>query len=136
MTAKITWGWEAPRQYYTTYGGATIKLPNGDWIDDFGDPTHQFPENLPWDFHNTGEAFVEVNPEGQIMRTFTFPVGWYVYRIDALTSKPPSKMLDQTVTGGPNTLALLSIVVIPVAIILLLAVIIIRRRMKGGNRQK
>jgi len=76
MTAYVSWSWEAPKQYWNPYGGPTLILPNGDIIGDFGDPSHQYPQNKPWDFNNTGAAFVEVNPEGQIIRTFTFPVGW------------------------------------------------------------
>jgi hypothetical protein len=134
MTAQITWGWEAPKQYYTTYGGAAIRLPNGDWIGDFGDPTHQFPENQPWDFHNTGAVFVEVNPQGQKMRTFTFPVGWYVYRIDALTSVPPGKITNPVASGDLDNLALIPIIIVPVAAILIFAVIIDRRK-KGENKR-
>ena len=42
MTAYVNWSWEAPTQYWNPYGGATLILPNGDYIGDFGDPTHQF----------------------------------------------------------------------------------------------
>lgn len=89
MTAYISWSWEAPTQYWTLYGGATLILPNGDYLGCFGTPTHQFPQNQPWNFNDTGAVFVEVNPEGQIVRTFTFPVGSYVYRLEALTNNSP-----------------------------------------------
>ena len=82
MTAYVSWSWEAPTAYWTQYGGATLILPNGDIIGAFGDPTHQFPQNSPWGFTNTGAVLVEVNPAGQIVRTWTFPVGWYIYRIE------------------------------------------------------
>ena len=36
-------------------------LPNGDFIGDFGDPSHQLTQNQPWNFNNTGAVFVEVN---------------------------------------------------------------------------
>lgn len=132
MTAQITWGWVAPRQYYTTYGGATIKLPNGDWIGDFGDPTHQFSENQPWDFHDTGAVFAEVNAQGQIIRTFTFPVGWYVYRIDALTNITPSEIAKPTASSSSGTLVWIPIVAIAMVIILIPS-IINSRRMKSKN---
>lgn len=86
MTAQETWSWTAPPQYYSTYLGATWTLPNGDWIGDFGPPTHQFPENQPWNFTNTGAVLVEVNSTGQIVRTITYPTGWSIYRIGLLTN--------------------------------------------------
>ena len=89
MTAYVNWSWEAPTQYWTTYGGATVILPNGDFLGDFGDPTHEYSQNQPWDFNDTGAVFIEVNTTGQIVRTFTFPVGYYAYRVDALTVTSP-----------------------------------------------
>lgn len=89
MTAHVSWSWEAPTQYWTLYGGATLILPNGDYLGCFGTPTHQFPQNQPWNFNDTGAVFVEVNPAGEIVRTFTFPVGSYVYRLEALTNNNP-----------------------------------------------
>ena len=86
MTAKENWSWTAPKQYYTTYLGAADILPNGDWIGDFGSPTHQFPENQPWNFNDTGAVLVEVNPAAQIVRTITFPTTWSIYRIDVVTN--------------------------------------------------
>lgn len=87
MTALVNWSWEAPTQYWTEYGGATVILPNGDYLGDFGDPTHQFTENQPWNFNDTGAVFIEVNPAGHTVRTFTFPVGYYAYRVEALTKE-------------------------------------------------
>ena len=45
MAAYVNWSWEAPTQYWNSYAGATLILPNGDHMSDFGDPTHQFPQN-------------------------------------------------------------------------------------------
>ena len=45
MTAYVNWSWEAPTQYWTSYGGANVLLPNGDYLGDFGDPTHQASQN-------------------------------------------------------------------------------------------
>lgn len=42
MTAYVNWSWEAPTQYWTPYAGATLLLPNGDYIGDFADPYHQY----------------------------------------------------------------------------------------------
>ena len=83
MTASVNWIWEAPTQYWNAYGGATLILPNGDFLGDFGDPTHPAPQNESGN-SNTGAVFVEVNPAGQVVRTWTFPVGYYVYRVEAL----------------------------------------------------
>lgn len=92
-TAYATFNWQAPRSYWTVYGGANMILPNGDYLGCFGTPTHQFQQNKPWDFNDTGAVFVEVNPSGQVVRTFTFPVGYYAYRLEAMiniTSDNPS----------------------------------------------
>jgi hypothetical protein len=103
MTAYVNWSWEAPTQYWNTFAGAAILLPNGDYIGDFGDPTHQFIQNQPWNFDNTGAVFIEVNPDGQIVRTWTFPVGWYVYRIEAVTNTTPFQ-INSTPTPSPTTI--------------------------------
>jgi hypothetical protein len=85
MTAQTTWNWEAPPQYYTEYLGANILLPNGDWMGDFGSPTHQFEENYPWNFVDSGADIIEVTPAGQIVRTISFPTGWSIYRVSLVT---------------------------------------------------
>lgn len=125
MTAQVTWSWEAPKQYWTTYGGATVQLPNGDWIGDFGDPNHQLSQNQPWNFTNTGAVFIEVNAAGKIMRTFTFPVGWYVYRIDALTN------LTFPVTLSVASLVLPITVSATVAAVVIVGVAIALKRKKS-----
>ena len=106
MTAYVNWSWEAPTQYWNTFGGATVLLPNGDYLGDFGDPTHQLAQNKPWNFNDTGAVLVEVNPAGQIVKTFTFPVGWYIYRVEAITnlsSAPnPTPTPTPTSTKTPN----------------------------------
>jgi hypothetical protein len=86
MTASLNWSWTAPQEYYSQYLGANYKLPNGDWIGDFGPPTHQFPQNQPWNFNNTGAVLIEVSPAGQIVRTITFPTSWSIYRIEVVTN--------------------------------------------------
>jgi hypothetical protein len=58
-------------------------LPNGDRIADFGSQSHYLPESeigspLP---DSTGAVLIEVNPEGEVVRTYTFPYGWGIYRI-------------------------------------------------------
>ena len=86
MTATIIRTWTAPEQYYSSYLGATDLLPNGDWLGDFGTPTHQFTENQPWNFTNTGAVLIDVNAAGQIVRTITFPAGWAIYRNQVVTN--------------------------------------------------
>ena len=82
-TAWTTWSWEAPRSDWTPYWGSVDKLPNGDWLADFGSQSHFLPGSgigspLP---DSTGAVFVEVTPGGQVVRTYTFPYGWGVYRV-------------------------------------------------------
>ena len=119
MTAYVSWSWEAPKQYWNPYGGATLILPNGDIIGDFGDPSHQYPQNKPWDFNNTGAVFVEVNPQGQIIRTFTFPIGWYVYHLEAIINPPHT-----AASISPFTIGIISTITI---IIVLLGIVIYRK---------
>jgi hypothetical protein len=102
MTAQVTWSWEAPTAYWNSYAGGAILLPNGDYLGDFGDPTHQDSQNQPWDFNNTGAVLVEVNPNGQVVRTITFPVGWYIYRASAVTDLTSSFYPFPTPTTKPT----------------------------------
>ena len=88
MTAWISWSWEAPTQYWSPYFGKTDRLPNGDHIAVFGSPTHHFPQNAPWTENDTGAVIVEVNSTGSIVRTWTFPTGWSIYRIDEIVDQP------------------------------------------------
>ena len=86
MTAWVNWSWSAPTQYWTPFWGKADRLPNGDRIGTFGSYTHQFPQNQPWGFNDTGAVLVEVNPQGQVVRTYTFQAGWGVYRIEEMDS--------------------------------------------------
>jgi hypothetical protein len=94
MTAWVSWNWSSPKQYWSPYWGKTDRLPNGDRIGVFGTPTHQYTENQPWTFNDTGAVIVEVSPAGQVVRTYTFPTGWGIYRVEKITkqsiSPPPS----------------------------------------------
>ncbi len=86
MTASVTWSWEGPTQYFTPYWGKHDILPNGDHIGVFGAQTHQFEQNQPWVGNDTGAVLVEVNQQGAVVRTYTFPAGWGIYRIDEITN--------------------------------------------------
>jgi len=83
MTAWTSWGWAAPREDWTPYWGSVDKLPNGDWLGDFGSQSHFLPGSgigspLP---NSTGAVLVEVNSMGQVVRTYTFAYGWGIYRV-------------------------------------------------------
>jgi hypothetical protein len=77
MTAWISWSWTAPKEYWTTWGGDADRLPNGDRIGTFGTQTHFVP-------NSTGAALVEVNQTGEVVRTYTFPYGVGIYRIEEI----------------------------------------------------
>ena len=83
MTAWTTWSWTAPREYWTPYWGSVDQLPNGDWIGDFGSQSHYLPGSgigSPL-LNSTGAVLVEVNPKGQVVRTYTFAYAWGIYRV-------------------------------------------------------
>ena len=86
MTAWVSWSWEAPTQYFTPYWGKHDILPNGDHIGVFGSQTHNFTQNQPFVGNDTGAVLIEVNQQGDIVRTYTFPRGWGIYRIDEITN--------------------------------------------------
>jgi hypothetical protein len=106
MTVYANWSWEAPASYWNAYGGSILHLPNGDFMGDFGVPTHQYTYNeLPdgtWAFDDTGAVFAEVNPAGQVVRTFTFPVGCYVYRIETVTNPASIAFAPSTSVVAPT----------------------------------
>jgi hypothetical protein len=74
MTARTIWSWTAPSDYWTPYWGSADILPNGDVIAAFGAQTHYVP-------NTQGAELVEVNPQGQVVRTWTFAYGWGIYRV-------------------------------------------------------
>ena len=83
MTAWESWSWTAPREDWSPYWGSVDRLPNGDWIADFGSQSHYLPGSaigfpLP---NSTGAVLVEVNSVGEVVRTYTFTYGWGIYRV-------------------------------------------------------
>ncbi len=83
MTAWTSWSWTAPREDWSPYWGSMDRLPNGDWIAAFGSQSHYVPGSgitspLP---NSTGAVLVEVNQNGQVVRTYTFTYGWGIYRV-------------------------------------------------------
>ncbi len=137
MTAYVNWSWEAPTQYWNDYAGGTLKLPNGDLLGDFGDPSHQDPQNQPWNFNNTGAVFVEVNPAGQVVRTWTFPVGWYVYRVELANIVPvvtPTPSVSPPSTGSINSKTMItSVVIVAVLVVVVVLAVVLYRRKRAGS---
>ncbi len=74
MTARETWSWIAPKDYWSPYWGKVDRLPNGDRIGTFGTQTKQYNSSI-------GAVLVEVNSTGEVVRTWTFPIGWGIYRV-------------------------------------------------------
>ena len=106
MTASVNWRWDAPKQYWNSYGGSTSVLPNGDYLGAFGVPTHQLTQNQPWNFTDTGAVLIEVNPAGQIVKTITFPVGWYIYRAEPITNQSSEPSVTPTIVSPDSKLSL------------------------------
>lgn len=82
-TAWASWSWTAPREDWTPYWGSVDRLPNGDWLGDFGSQSHYLPGSgigSPL-ANSTGAVLVEVNPKGEVARTYTFAYGWGIYRV-------------------------------------------------------
>jgi hypothetical protein len=92
MTAQATWEWQSPQEYWSTYWGDADRLSNGDRIGVFGTQTKPLSDGL-------GAVFAEVNAQGEVVRTYTFPRGWGVYRIEEL-----SMPFNSSQTFTPNNL--------------------------------
>jgi hypothetical protein len=95
MTAQETWSWEAPQQYWSPVWGSADVLPNGDRIGDFGSNTKLYNSSI-------GAVIVEVNPQGQVVRTWTFPVGWGIYRVVLTAEAQPSQTPHLLLSVEPN----------------------------------
>jgi hypothetical protein len=74
MIAREIWSWEAPVDYWSPFWGKADVLPNGDRIGTFGTPTKTYNDTI-------GAVIVEVNVQGQIVRSWTFPKYWGIYRV-------------------------------------------------------
>jgi len=77
MTARESWVWEAPSAYWTPYWGSVNILPNGDIMGAFGANSHYVS-------NSTGAVVVEVNRADEVVRTYTFPYGWGIYRVEPI----------------------------------------------------
>ncbi len=102
MTAYVDWEWEAPESLWSFALGNTALLPNGDRMGAFGVPSHQMPQNSPWNFNDTGAVIVEVDPVGNVVRTYTFPVGYGVYRVQPLIYPTVAPSPTPTISPSPT----------------------------------
>ena len=55
MTAYVDGSWEAPTQYWNSYAGGTLLLPNGDYIGDFGVSSTPITAKRTLELHSTLE---------------------------------------------------------------------------------
>jgi hypothetical protein len=121
-TAYISWSWTAPKEYWTPYWGEVDRLPNGDRLGTFGSQTHSiFWNSLS---NSTGAVLVEVNPKGEIVRTYTFPEGWGIYRAIELN-------MDST-----QNIGIASAVVVAIVAAVLVAVVLIIYQKKCFRKQE
>jgi hypothetical protein len=120
MTARESWSWEAPEEYWSQYWGKADVLPNGDRIGTFGTQVKQYDSSI-------GAVVVEVNPQGQVMRTWTFPRGWGIYRVVEGGQAPTS-------LGTYPDLEPVAIAVTIVAVVVLASILLVRTR-RSSRRQ-
>jgi hypothetical protein len=114
MTASETWSWTAPKDYWSPYWGKVDRLPNGDRIGTFGTQTKHYNSSI-------GAVLVEVNSTGGLVRTWTFPVGWGIYRVTMGEREPSSEGFDERT-------AIVVVTVVAVAISVSTSAFYLRRR--------
>jgi hypothetical protein len=88
MTAEILWSYEPESQYFSAVFGDIDLLPNGNILGVFGTPVHKFDKYLNEMLNPFGAAILEVNPEGELVREYQFPVGISIYRVQELSKDP------------------------------------------------
>jgi hypothetical protein len=124
-TAQETWSWEAPEEYYSPYWGEADVLPNRDRIGTFGTQVKTYDDGV-------GAVIVEVNQTGQVVRTWTFPEGWGIYRVAPGTPVPTSlgiyPEISQEESIAEYNFAPVTVVVIMVLLTPFAALYIRRRR--------
>ena len=99
MTAREIWSWESPTSDWTQYWGSADILPNGDRLAVFGDQDHEFGQQDQT--NQTGAVIVEVSATGSVVRTWTFPAGWGIYRVTEIDAENL-----QLATTGVSSLSL------------------------------
>jgi hypothetical protein len=116
MTAWLSWSWAAPKADYSQVFGTVEQLPNGDRIGDFGTPTK--PGN-----NSIGAVIFEVTYAGQVVRSWTFPVGWEIYRIEQVP----------TFTSSVDTMITSYVIVLWGALAVVVLVLVFTKNLLGGQ---
>jgi len=100
-TAWVSWSWEAPRADWSPYWGEADVLPNGDIMGTFGSESHFIPgSSITTPLTNsTGAVVVEVTPSGRLVRTYTFPYAWGIYRVVPIPLKTITDYDNSTHAG-------------------------------------
>ncbi|MFX1515136.1 MAG: aryl-sulfate sulfotransferase [Promethearchaeota archaeon] len=92
MTARESWIWAAPEEYYSDIWGDADRLPNGNRLGTFG--THTHPDT------NIGPRLVEVNASGDIVWELNFPTSeefeYGIYRMERFRFTPTINFTDWT----------------------------------------
>lgn len=91
MTARESWSWSAPVEFWSQYWGDADRLPNGNRMGVFGTQLKPYNSTI-------GAVLVEVDPQGNLVRTYTFPRGWGIYRVEEL----PMLSLSSIPTPTPS----------------------------------
>ena len=95
MTARESWSGTAPIEYWSQVWGDADRLPNGNRIGVFGTQLKPYNSTI-------GAILVEVDPQGNIVRTYTFPRGWGIYRVEEM----PMLTLPSNPTPTPSASSL------------------------------
>jgi hypothetical protein len=122
MIARESWSWEAPQEYWSYFWGEADTLPNEDRIGTFG--TYVKP------YSNLGAVLVEVNQTGQVVRTWTFPSGWGIYR--AIPIEAP--VTGQNSNSGGFNAALVAVAVIAVAATSVICAVALRAKKRPRSK--
>lgn len=112
MTTRESWRWEAPEEYSSPYWGEADRLPNGDRIGTFETQTKQYNSSI-------GAVLVEVNSTGQVVRTYTFPRGWGIYRV-----------AEEGQEGNSGGFDLIPVTIVVAVVVALITSVMILRRIR------
>jgi hypothetical protein len=94
MTARESWSWSAPVDLWSQYWGDADRLPNGNRIGVFGTQLKPYNSTI-------GAVLAEVDPQGNLVKTYTFPRGWGIYRIEELPTLNLSSIPTPTPSPSP-----------------------------------
>lgn len=97
-TARESWSWAAPHEYYSPYWGDADRLPNGNRFGVFGTPNHPGCD--------IGARLVEVNSAGDIVWELNFPNSpeftFGVYRVERFRYTPIIATASQNIRALTN----------------------------------